>query len=450
MKKRSVQLACLAALVLALLIAVRAAASGEPETGVTTCRYYYQLTQGSVDTDLLLTVDRTDPEGRPLFMGYITLAVRNGSLQFVPADPWTLTASPVSGGTASDMDAGTTSDGWNYISFCWQAKDQSKVDASGASQVLGTLTVPRDTTLDDIELLVWPETAAGKHLVSLWEQAKQETDPDPAIISGYLTDIESIWRMPDREVLHQGYYQGYYAPEGPAQTPDPDAGTEPDETTLSPVPEAEQTPSPSDEGQDPVPEDSAADDGAEVFAVDLTAGWQGFQVGAYAPQRPITLTFLDPGTKATVAEATYAMDTGTGHFKARMDFTKLAYTQKPEGAETFIPHGKYDLKISKPSHVTCTIPELEFENGVCVDLLGIYVELPCGDVDGDGFIGQYDRAQLTEPATYRMTYADEAQKDPNKEPCDLDGDHRVDQTDLSILIAPGNYGARDFIRKDVK
>ena len=450
MKKRSVQLASLVVLVLALLIAVRATASGEPETDVTTCRYYYQLTQASDnDTELLLTVDRTNPDGRPLFMGYITLAVKNGSLQFLPADPWELTASPVSGGAASNMDVGTTSDGWNYISFCWQAKDQSKVDASAASQTLGTLTVPKGTTLDDIELLVWPETAAGKHLVALWEQAKQETNPDPAVIKGYLTDIESIWRMPDQEVLHQGYYQGYYAPEGPAQTPDPDETTQVP-SVLDPEPEPEQTPSTSDEGQSSVPEDSAADDGDEVFAVDLTAGWQGFQVGAYAPRRPITLTFLDPGTKEPVATASYAEPDGTGHFKARMDFTKLEYTEKPEDQEAFIPDGKYDLKISKPSHVTCTIPDLEFENGVCVDLLGIYVELPCGDVDGDGFIGQYDRAQLTEPETYRMTYADEAQKNPNKEPCDLDGDHRVDQTDLSILIAPGNYGARDFIRKDVK
>ena len=426
-------MALLGALLAAVLLAGQVLAAGlsAPEPAVQKVRYFYQLIRDETNpTELSLYVERTDKTARPLLAGYITLAAK-ASVSFSEDASWSIMAVDDSTSDAAHsgkMETGATASGLSYLSFYWHTKlgGAPADDAATGRQKLGTLTVPADLALEDIQLLPWPETATGGKWVDDWQKALAAPDGDP---EAYLDAIRSVWRMPDPSAVSQGFYQGYYAPEGKAE------GSAEDSAEGSNA-------GSSDEGS--VPEDAGAEQ-SETFAVDLTAGWQGFTVGAYAPERPLTLKFYQEGKLA--AQAQYDCGTGSGHFKQRIDFTSLTYTQPAEG---FTLNGTYDLEISKPSHVTCTIKDLKFESGVCSMLLGLYAELPCGDVDGDGDIRQDDRAELTQPSVYRSVYAPgtgpegEAFHDPDAEPCDLDGDHRVDQRDLAILIAPANYGKKNF------
>ena len=413
-------MALLGALLAAVLLASQVLAAGlaAPEPAAPKARYYYQLVRDVNDaTKLSLYVERTDKAARPLLAGYITLAAK-APVSFTEDDSWSIMAvdDSDSGNTAhsGQMETGTTAGGLSYLSFYWYTKlgNTPADDAATGRQLLGTLTVPADLALEDIQLLPWPQTATGGKWIAAWQTALAAPDGDP---EADLDAIESVWRMPDRSDVSQGYYQGYYAPEGKAEGSAEDSGADPSGSA---------------------PESGAADQN-ETFAVDLTAGWQGFTIGAYAPERPVTLKFYQEGKLA--AQAQYDCGTGSGHFRQRIDFTGLTYTQPAEG---FTLDGTFDLEISKPSHVTCTVKDLRFESGVCAMLLGLYVELPCGDVDGDGDIRQDDRAELTEPSVYRSVYGEP--HEANAEPCDLDGDHRVDQRDLAILIAPANYGKKNF------
>ena len=452
MKKRSVQLASLVAVVLVLLIAVRAAASGEPETSVKPCRYFYQLTPvADSETEFVLSVDRTAVSGRPLHGGYITLAAKD-PLSFTPDAAFNVVTSSSGGPGQDGAGAGSTSGGLSYLSFGWLAREGSLPDADTSRQVLGLLTVSAGTELLDIELLPWPETDTGSAQLSLYQQEAQSPNPDPELLEAYLTDIQSIWRIPELSVPMEGYYQGYFAPEGTGEIPEPspeepsasDTGTEASDTEPSPTP----TPTPPKE------------DPWEGEKVDLTPGWYGFRIGAYAPERPVEITLYEAGTAnsaqpVVIAKASHAFaeqGSGTyGHFRGQIDFKKLIYysdTDVPLGEDevTALLNGRCDLVVSKPSHASCTFENLQFTEGVCEMLLGVSVELPCGNVNGDkdGMIRQDDRADLTAPGRYGTKYPDEAHTDPTAEPCDLDGDHRVDQTDLAILIAPANYGKENF------
>lgn len=451
MKKRSVQLATLGVLVLVLLIAVQAAASGAPETGVSTCRYYYQLTPAAdSETEFILSVDRTDVSGRPLHGGYITLAAKE-PLSFTPDAAFSIVTSSSGGPGQDGAGDGSTSEGLAYLSFGWLAVEGGSLDADTPRQVLGTLTVSAGTELMDIELLPWTKTDTGSTQLSLYQQEAQSPDPDPELLEAYLIDIQSIWRMPDLAMPMDGYYQGYFAPEGTGEAPEPtpeqpSASDVEEDSTLEPPP----TPTPTPPKEDPW----------EGEKVDLTAGWYGFRIGAYAPERPVEITLYEAGTAknaqpVVLAKASHAFaekGSGTyGHFRGQIDFKKLTYysdTDVPldEDEVTALLNGSCDLVISKPSHASCTVENLRFTEGVCEMLLGVYVELPCGNVNGDpdGRIRQDDRAELTAPDRYGTMYPDEAREDPTKEPCDLDGDHRVDQTDLAILIAPANYGKENF------
>lgn len=451
MKKRSVQLVILGALVLVLLIAVQAAASGEPETGVTICRYYYQLTPvADSETEFVLSVNRTAVSGRPLHGGYITLAAKD-PLSFTPDAAFSVVTSSSGGPGQDGTGDGSTAEGLSYLSFGWLAKEDSSLDTDTRQQVLGTLTVSAGTKLPDIEMLPWPKTDTGSEQLSLYLQEAQSADPDQALLEAYLIDLQSIWRMPELSVPMEGYYQGYFALEGTGEVPEPTpeesgASDLEEDSALEPPP----TPTPTPPKEDPW----------EGEKVDLRAGWYGFRIGAYAPERPVELTFYEAGTlnggqPVVLAKASHAFaekGSGTyGHFRGQIDFKKLTYysdTDVPLGEDevTALLNGSCDLVISKPSHASCTIEDLQFTDGVCEMLLGVYVELPCGNVNGDrdGRIRQDDRAALTAPDRYGTMYPDEAREDPTTEPCDLNGDHRVDQTDLAILIAPANYGKENF------
>ena len=468
MKKGHKKLVLLGAAILMLLLAGQALASGldggaEADTTVSSCRYYYWLepkasdegagtAAAGTDWQFDLYVKRTDPERALLLTGYISLAA-DGTLNFDPAEGWVTFAVPYPNddGSVSDsrpVEIGTV-DNRGYISFGWhwdqggKPLEDSKLPGDESLQLLGTLTISGDKQpeLDDIELLPWPETQTGSAQIQAWRDQQTLADAgDPeADPEGYLSVIVHTWRFPALPSL-DGFYQGYCVPEDTG-------GSGADSSTDSGFAGAGSTGGlVGEEGNPP--------------NVDLTAGWYGFRIGAYAPERPVELTFYEAGTAGTeqpvvIAKSTYAfaeLGSGTyGHFRKKIDFGTLAYTSdtavplSEEETEKLL-NGRCDLTVSKPSHASCTFENLQFTGGVCDLLLGVYVELPCGNVNGDkdGKIRQDDRADLTAPDRYGTKYPDEAQTDPNKEPCDLDGDHRVDQTDLSILIAPANYGKENF------
>lgn len=413
MKQGHKKLALLGTVLIALFLAGQALASGldgasEPDASVRDCRYYYWLEDASEASGesgtgtwrYKLYVERTDPEGYLLHTGYIALAAETDTLSFAPAPGWNLLDEP---------ETGTFEDSV-YISFGWIWGENANLEDSKEGtnrQLLGTLTVQADTQpeLEDIDLLEWYNTQTGSRQIQEWQDAvAQANGGDTSIFpEDYLEVIDNTWRF-DEPTSYDGYYQGYYDP-------------------------------PDDWDQTKRPRE------------DLTPGWQGFRIGAYAPERPITLEFCNPTTGEVIAKAVNPTKAGIGHFKTRINFGELTYTDK-DGApkdEGWIPNDTYTLKISKYSHVTCTIPNLTFdEGGMCTRLLGVYIELPCGDVDGDGDIQQDDRANLTEPGMYRSKATADETQGPTPESCDLDGDRRVDQTDLAILIAPANYGKQDF------
>lgn len=422
MKQGHKKLALLGTVLITLFLAGQALASGldgasDADASVQSCRYYYWLEDEDPNTSgesaaegtwrYNLYVARTDPEGKLLHTGYIALAAEADALSFEPSTAqWDIfSVAPDSDTIQSDPETGTF-EGSRYISFGWDWVGEDLTDsAAGDMQLLGTVILEgKKPLLEDIELLEWYNTPAGSRLIAAWQdEVAKADDGDPsADPTPYWEVVDRTWRF-ESSVSYDGYYQGYY-----------DAESELDKDVR----------------------------------VDLLPGWQGFRVGAYAPERPITLTFCNPNTGEVEAKADHRAGDGIGHFKTRIDFKKLSYTDKDgHELEGFIPSDTYTLVISKPSHVQCTIPDLTFDTGECTLLLGVYIELPCGNVDNDSDIQQDDRAQLTAPEIYRKTYkaiADEA-LGPDQEPCDLDGDHRVDQTDLAILIAPANYGRQSFI-----
>lgn len=416
MKLGHKKMALLGTALVALLLAGQVLASGldgasQPDASVHSCRYYYWLEEDTGESEeggtgnswrYNLYVARTDPEGYLLHTGYISLAAQADTLSFAPAEGWELLAEPENG-TFEDS---------RYLSFGWYwtggetGKPLEESKHGDTMQKLGVVTITgtAQPELEDIELLEWYNTQTGSRQVADWQAAAAQAAAGDTNVfpEDFLEIIDRTWRFAEPTSLW-GYYQGYYDP-----TEDWTGETLPRE--------------------------------------DLTPGWQGFRIGAYAPQRPITLTFQKPETGEVLAVAVNpGKDSGTGHFKTRIDFGSLTYTDKDgQALEGGLPDGTYTLVVSKLSHVTCTIPDVTFESGVCTELLGVYIELPCGDVDRDGDIKQDDRAKLTAPGMYRSKRsADEAQG-TDQEACDLDGDQRVDQTDLAILIAPANYGKQNF------
>lgn len=426
MKKRSVLLALLAALVLGLLIAVQAMASGAPEEPPAACRYFYQLIPkegqpGGYD----LYVERTRLEGTPLHTGSISLTTQ-GDLSFTPETG--ITTAPLDG-----VDIHGVLDGRGYVSFVWYYPPKTDLSGTAAGsqgvdarrQKLGTVVFTHtDVDLADVELFPWIRLPAGKTQLETWQNAQTDPDGDP---DAQFKILRAIWRMEDPAQPDRGYYQGYYA----LGDPDTEEGGQEEEIPLPILPgDAEET--------------------ASQQWVDLTAGWQGFNVGTYDPEEPISLTFYradengDYGTSAH-GVGSVTPGTGTGYKRTKIDFSKLTlYTLDGVELATSFPDGTYKMVLKKESHVDATFTGLTVTDGMLFpELLGMMVILPCGDVDGDQQVSQKDRALLTEPDGF---YQNNAKADPDGEKTlyDLDGDGNVTETDLAILIAPANYGRREL------
>lgn len=406
-KRRIAALLAVLAMMIGLL-ALEGAAAGEQEASQHG-QYYYVLEKED-SLHYKLYVERERGEDRLLHTGAISLAVAQeyssyGNLKFVPADSWQIIAPDAAENSGNQIESGRTGDGQNYISFFWYwGKTYSDLpEESGNRQLLGQLEVPLANMPEDcIELLPWPETATGRDQVDQWQSAQTSGGDTEAL----LDVIKNTWRMPRLESPGMGYYQGYYA----------------------------------DQEQPDQPLDTAP-----VTGVDLIAKWSEFTIGAYAPQRQIELTFYQErdGQQQKVATAVRpGQDSGIGHFRGQIKFSELQY-QNPDGTALGggLPDGIYQIEIRKLSHVVCTLENAPFEGGACLLLKGIYLELPCGDVDGgadQGHIGQMDYAKLSAPFRFGKAMKQ------GEELYDLNGDERVDQKDLSILIAPANYNKKDF------
>lgn len=356
-------------------------------------RYVYQLVPvDNKNRQFRLYVDRAETDDPALHTGSIVLAAElNGAaMNFMPETGWT--TMPVSGGLTAAVESGKLGTR-SYLSFTWYwdnggADLPASSDRGPVSQYLGIVDLGSSVlTVEDIQLLPWPETPEGSRQVSAWQSA---ADPD-----AYLEIVQGIWRMTDTAQVSQGYYQGYYAAEHRKDTPE-----------------------------------------ADQYAVDIFPGWQHFMIGAYAGAEPVTLTFYQNGKET--AKATAVFGTQIGHFRGQIDFSKLNY----ENGFARPMDGVYDIVLEKQSHVKCTLERVKFTDGTCETLRGVYIELPCGDVDQDGEIRQYDRGLLTMPVRYGgAPLAEDGTR------YDLDGDGHVDQMDLAILIAPANYGKMDFKMK---
>lgn len=364
------------------------------------CRYYYQLeplADASADRSVFaLYVARSDPSREALHAGNIALALPSRFsggevsqlMNFTPHSGWSVTG----------PEQGKTQSGQAYLSFGWYCvSNGTPQDDPAGRQLLGQLEVSIGglNPGDHIQLLPWPETVTGGDRVRAWQNAAASGGD----VEAALETVRRTWRMPNANQVSQGYYQGYYVPAIP----------------------------PSGE----LPEESQVE-------VDLTATWQRFIVGAYAPQRAIRLDFYRSGETTPAATAHSAADAGTGHFRRSIDFTALEYRDAQGTAvDVRTLTGTYDLVVSKQSHVTCTLRNLQLQNGECPALNGVVLELPCGDTDENGEIGEKDRALLTVPNRYSGQGSGQIL-------FDLNGDGWVDQRDLAILIAPANYGKRNF------
>ncbi len=378
-------------------------------------RYFYQLVpNGEGNTEFLLYVERTDVSGIPLHAGSVTLAAP-WAMAFEPEEGWSTVAPSFSQGESVTSETGVTQDGY-YISFSWYwwgAYEEELPSSSGSyanRQLLGTLTTQYHTALEDIELLPWTETTSGAARLD-----ELNNSPDK---EAQMEIMEGVWRMPDINIPNEGYYQGFYAEERT------DTDTE-----------------------------------GHQYAVDLTAGWQGFTIGAYAPEKPATLMFYqysDEGTPALYAVAETTFGSGVGYFRGRVDFSALALRTPDTGQAVSLVSGIYDIVILKPSHVKCEVIGVEFDgiNHIFPELQGLHVEIPCGDLvtkpnaeqlnllRGDNVITLQDRSVLQacmngglSKADWEYGYAD------------LNGDGVVSLADLDILMSEENYNKKTITIK---
>ena len=391
--------------------ALAAGGDGESQTPIS-CRYFYQLipqqTSNAYSATFSLYVERTDEEAPPLHGGNIALSapLGGGEISFIPEAGWLLTS--YSGDKGDGTPATQVLEGnIRYISFHWLWDDSygttdppsgSTGDSGSPNrQLLGTLEIPNGKLLpEDVELLPWTETELGAQLLAQW-QADVNSGGDA---EASLEILQRVFRMEDLQVPTQGYYQGQYA---------------------------------YDDGE-----------GGKDIPVDLVAGWQKLRLGAYAPERPATLSFYrtdeDPAG-VLVATASVSFGQGTGYFRSKIDFETLEYTTPDDPAETVsyteLPNGVYTVKLEKLSHVDAVLKGLtKSDEGLFPELMGVLLILPCGDVDHSGAVQQADRAKLTAQIRYGRAMQAEI--------FDLDGDGRVDQKDLSILIAPTNYSRKNI------
>jgi len=158
------------------------------------------------------------------------------------------------------------------------------------------------------------------------------------------------------------------------------------------------------------------------------------RVSSYNPRRETKIDLYMAGTKDLVASAIIEKSL-TGSDQITQEFKLFD-----------VPEGIYDLVVSKETHLNCTI--LGVPVGVSdLDLTTNpnafinTISLPCGDINGDGFINSSDLSIIILPANYNKHISD-----PGVDPkADLTGTGWVNPSVVSIIILPANYNKTHLI-----
>ena len=149
------------------------------------------------------------------------------------------------------------------------------------------------------------------------------------------------------------------------------------------------------------------------------------KITSYNPNNPTTVELRQGG--AVKYTATTATSSGSG--QATKTFRILNVTP-----------GRYDLVVSKPGHLSCTVKGVIVANGE-LDLTKHSnaairnITLPAGDLNGDGTINSKDLNEIWSPANYLKNVTD-----ANVNPlADLNGDGTINSKDLNIVWKAENY-----------
>ena len=149
------------------------------------------------------------------------------------------------------------------------------------------------------------------------------------------------------------------------------------------------------------------------------------KVQSYNPNNPTTVALMQNGAvKYTVTTAT-----SSGSGQTTKTFRILNVTP-----------GRYDLVVSKPGHLSCTVKGVIVANGE-LDLTKHgnaairNITLLCGDIDGNGFINSTDLGIILKGQNYGKSTATAGDK-----AADLDGNGFINSTDLGIVLQGQHYG----------
>ena len=149
------------------------------------------------------------------------------------------------------------------------------------------------------------------------------------------------------------------------------------------------------------------------------------KVVSYNPNAAATVKLVQNGAvKYTVTTAT-----SSGSGQTTKTFRILNVTP-----------GRYDLVVSKPGHLSCTVKGVIVANGE-LDLTAHgnaairNITLPAGDLNGDGTINSKDLNEIWSPANYLKNVTD-ADVNPL---ADLNGDGTINSKDLNIVWKAENY-----------
>lgn len=155
------------------------------------------------------------------------------------------------------------------------------------------------------------------------------------------------------------------------------------------------------------------------------------RIRSYNPSEPTDLTLLQGGKEIykTKIEAVE----GSGPVAQVFVF---------DGVEL----GTYDLVVTKQMHLSYTLTDLIVgSDGVDLtkntDPAISEIAMPCGDIDGNGYINSSDLSQLILPGNYNK-HISEAGVNPR---ADLYGTGWINSSSLSIIILPSNYNKANIV-----
>jgi hypothetical protein len=155
------------------------------------------------------------------------------------------------------------------------------------------------------------------------------------------------------------------------------------------------------------------------------------RIRSYNPSQPTTVTLTQNGKEMykTIIEA----EDGSGQVIQDFVFDGIRV-------------GTYSLVVTKQAHLSYTLTDVVVKS-VGVDLTQnadpkiSIITLPCGDIDGNGYIESFDLGLIILPGNYNKRTTDNG-VNPR---ADLFGTGWVDSSSLGIIILPANYGKSNVV-----